>query len=248
VIVTGGDPPRGEHLATVLRDLPEDVLVIAADSGLDHAVRLGLTVHHAVGDFDSADPELVRLAEAHGTKVTRHPVAKDATDLELAIDAAADLGARRVVVIGGHGGRLDHLLANCLVLASPRHEALVIDAVIGDALVHVARPWATTEVHGTPGELLTLLAVHGDAEGVVTEGLAFPLRHETLGEGSTRGVSNVLERPRATVRLSAGTLLVIRPGEALDVPAHGPDPDRPTPDRPTLDRPTPDRPTRSRRT
>jgi thiamine pyrophosphokinase len=212
VIVTGGDPPRGEHLAAVLRALPDDAVVVAADSGLDHAVGLGLTVHHAVGDFDSADPELVRRVEAAGTTVTRHPVAKDATDLELAIDAAADLGARRLVVIGGHGGRLDHFLANCLVLASPRHEALVIDAVIGDALVHVARPWAVTELTGRVGDIVTLLPVNGDAEGVVTDGLAYPLRHETLTEGSTRGVSNVLHRTDATVSLTSGTLLVIRPG------------------------------------
>jgi thiamine pyrophosphokinase len=210
VIVTGGDLPGGEHLDAVLRDLPDDVVVIAADSGLDHAVRLGLTVHHAVGDFDSADPVLVSLAEAAGTTVTRHAVAKDATDLELALDAAADLGARRLLVIGGHGGRLDHFLANCLALATPRHESLLIDAVIGDATVHVARPWHTTELVGAPGDLVTLLPVNGAAEGVVTDGLVYPLRHETLAEGSTRGVSNVLAQPHATVRLTAGVLLVIR--------------------------------------
>jgi thiamine pyrophosphokinase len=212
VIVTGGDPPRGGRLTAVLGALPADAVVIAADSGLEHALRLGLTVHHAVGDFDSADPAVVRAAEAAGTTVTRHPPAKDATDLELALDAAADLGARHLLVLGGHGGRLDHFLANCLALANPRYGELAIDAVVGDALVHVARPWATTELHGTPGDLVTLLPVNGPAEGVHTDGLEYPLHQETLTQGSTRGVSNVLARPDATVRLSGGTLLVIRPG------------------------------------
>ena len=44
---------------------------------------------------------------------------------------------------------------------------------------------------GEPGELVSLLAVNGPAEGVTTEGLAYPLRGETLEPGSTRGVSNV---------------------------------------------------------
>jgi thiamine pyrophosphokinase len=218
VIVTGGDRPHGERLDAVLRDL-QDPLVIAADSGLEHAVGLGLTVHHAIGDFDSADPVQLARVEAAGTRVTRHPVAKDATDLELALDAAADLGARRLLVIGGHGGRLDHFLANCLLLASPRLGALAIDAVVGDALVHVARPWATTSLHGSPGELLTLLPVNGPAEGVVTVGLAYPLRDETLCSGSTRGVSNLMIGHEAEIRLRAGTLLVVRPG-----PDRPPDP------------------------
>ena len=47
------------------------------------------------------------------------------------------------------------------------------------------------ELEGEPGELLTLLAVNGPAEGVTTEGLAYPLRGETLEPGSSRGVSNV---------------------------------------------------------
>jgi len=214
LVVTGGDEPHGAHLTAVLADLRDDTLVVAADSGLDHAVRLGLPVHHIVGDLDSAHPTLVTLAEAAGATVTRHPVAKDATDLDLALDMATDLGAGRVTVVGGHGGRLDHFLANCLALAAPRHQHLVVDAVIGDALVQVARPSTPTTLHGTPGELVTLLPVNGPAEGVLTDGLLYPLVHETLPEGSTRGVSNEMSRPDAEVRLGDGTLLVIRPGGA----------------------------------
>jgi thiamine pyrophosphokinase len=210
VVVTGGDPPRADLLGRLL--LPaERRVVVAADSGVRHAVALGLRVDRAVGDFDSVDPALLDRVEAEGAVVERHPTAKDATDLELALDAAMVHDPARLVVVGGHGGRLDHLLANALVLASGRYAGATVEAVVGDALVSVARPGAAVVVHGRPDDVVTLLPVHGAAHGVRTAGLRYPLRDETLHEGSTRGVSNELLGEEATVRLSAGVLLVVRP-------------------------------------
>ena len=72
-------------------------------------------------------------------RVVRYPAAKDATDLELALDEALALGARRVLVVASAEGRLDHLLSSLLLLASHRYAALEIDALVGGALVHVVR-------------------------------------------------------------------------------------------------------------
>ena len=64
------------------------------------------------------------------------------------------------------------------------------------------------------GETLTLLAIGGDAVGITTHGLRYPLLGESLGPASSRGVSNVVTSPHPTITLQAGRLLVIRP-EAL---------------------------------
>lgn len=208
VVVTGGDPidrALVEHLAA-------GAFVIAADSGVEHAASLGLTVDLAVGDMDSVSPAALAAAAGAGAAVERHPEAKDATDLELALDAAVARGARRVQVIGGDGGRLDHLLANALLLAAPRYAGIELHAHMGAAQVTVVR--VATTLHGAAGDLVTLLAVGGPAEGVRTEGLLYPLRGEDLLPGSTRGVSNELVHERATVRLDRGVLLVVQPGSA----------------------------------
>ncbi len=84
VVVSGGEPPDPRAASAVPLGAP----VVAADSGLEHALALGLEVTVAVGDFDSASPEAVAVAEAAGTRVERHPHEKDATDLELALDVA----------------------------------------------------------------------------------------------------------------------------------------------------------------
>ncbi len=201
VVVASGDGPD--------LTLPAAGRVVAADGGLLRAQALGLDVDVVVGDLDSATPEAIPAAEAAGARIVRHPQATDATDLELALAEAVALGGRRVLVVASAGGRLDHLLGSLLLLAAERYAALELDALVGDALVHVVRGERT--VHGAPGELLTLVPLGGAAEGVTTDGLEYPLRGETLGPGTTRGVSNVFLGTEARVTLERGVLLAIRP-------------------------------------
>ena len=206
VVVAGGEAPPADAARTV----PAGALVIAADGGLEHAQALGLDVDLAVGDFDSASPAAVAAAEEQGTRVERHPPDKDATDLELALDAALAAEPARVLVLAGVGERLDHLVSALHVLGSPRYASVDVDARVGAAHVHVIRGERTLE--GEPGELVSLFALHGPAEGVSTEGLEYPLAGETLEPGSSRGVSNRFVAEAARVRVERGILLAVRPG------------------------------------
>ncbi len=205
LILAGGD---GAPRARV--DVGDGATVIAADSGVDLAHALGLHVDVAVGDFDSVTPAGLARAEDDGAAIERHPADKDATDLELALDRAVELGAARAVVVGGAGGRLDHLLAGVLLLGSPRYASLELEARLGPARAYVVRD--ACRLRGTPGELVSLLPLNGDADGVTTRGLRFPLHAETLSAGSTRGVSNVLDEPEAHVSVERGALLALLPG------------------------------------
>jgi thiamine pyrophosphokinase len=207
VVVSGGEPPDPRAASAAPLGAP----VVAADKGLEHALSLGLEVTLAVGDFDSASPEAVAVAESADVRVERHPEEKDATDLELALDAAAAMEPRRILVLAGEGGRLDHQLSTLLLLGSERYAGPQLDALVGHAWVHVVRVARTLE--GTPGELVSLLAVGGPAKGVTTTGLRYPLRGETLEAGTSRGISNVFAADSAHVALEEGVLLAIRPGD-----------------------------------
>jgi thiamine transport system substrate-binding protein len=119
-------------------------------------------------------------------------VDKDATDLELAIDVAVREGSKRVIVIAGHGGRVDQSVANVLIIASRNYAMIEMHAVLDAALVSVVHGGGELTIEGRPGDTVTILPIHGDAEGVRTDGLEYPLVGETLPAGTTRGVSNVL--------------------------------------------------------
>jgi thiamine pyrophosphokinase len=210
VVFGGGNPPSPR----AIERLPARALVIAADSGYDHARAHGIDVDELVGDLDSISPDALEAAKAAGVPIDLYPAAKDATDLALALLTARDAGAVHITVIAGDGGRLDHLLTGLLALADPALADVVVEAWIGDTWVRALHGPGRAEIHGRPGELITLAAVGGPAIGVRTEALIYPLHDETLEPGSTRGVSNVFEGTEATVSLTEGALLIVQP-EAL---------------------------------
>lgn len=206
VVVAGGPAPVSEAALSV----PGGATVIAADAGLAHAWALGLEVDLVVGDLDSVSPDDVAAAESKGIPVERYPREKDATDLELALDAALARRPGRILVVAGEGGRLDHLLSTFLLLGAEKYAGAELDAWVGPARVHVVR--GDRSLEGTPGELLTLVALHGPAEGIRTEGLVYPLAGATLEPGSSRGVSNVFAAQRAVISVERGVVLAVRPG------------------------------------
>ena len=206
VLVLAGGDPVDERLRGLL---PSAATVVAADSGLEQAARLGLAVDLVIGDFDSVDAAALAAAKDAGATIESYPAEKDYTDLELAVRAAVRLGARRVVVVGGWGGRIDHALANLLLLGSPEYAALHLEAIgAGGRLIAIHD---RVELTGDPGDLVTLLAVGQPAYGVRTSGLRYPLRGETLEPGSTRGVSNEFTTSTATVEVERGALLAVLP-------------------------------------
>lgn len=181
---------------------PAGATVIAADSGSELAASVDLLV----GDLDSVSEE----ATARAARVERHPREKDETDLDLAVAAALREQPDRVLVVGSAGGRLDHLLGSLLLLGAEGYAGVELDALLGPATVHVVRGERVLE--GEPGELMSLFALHGPAAGVVTEGLRYPLRGETLEPGSSRGTSNEFAAPTARIALERGVILAVRPG------------------------------------
>lgn len=210
LVFAGGDPIDGDVAARLPASGPgSQVIVVAADSGVEHALALGRGVDLVVGDLDSAAPAAIDAAVAGGAEVRSFPVDKDESDLELALRAARACGATRVIVVGGAGGRLDHFLANALLLASPSFADVDIEALVGDARITVVRREA--RLAGAPGDVCSLLAAGGPARGVRTTGLRFPLHGEDLLPGSTRGLSNELTEPVATVSLEHGALLAVQP-------------------------------------
>jgi len=207
IVFCGGDPVPD---ASVVGLDPHDD-VIAADSGAVEALRHGYRVDLLVGDLDSVPPDVVEEVRRAGGVVEQHPVGKDATDLALAIERAVERGAGRVTVVGGHGGRLDHLVANVALLASEAHRDVEIVARMGPATLVVLR--GAQPLHGRVGEVVTLLSFGGPARVRCTEGLLFPLEEATLTPGSSRGVSNQLTATVATVVVDAGVVVAILPGE-----------------------------------
>jgi thiamine pyrophosphokinase len=184
-------------------------LVIAADGGARHAPGLGRTIDLWVGDGDSLGVDGVEALRAAGVPVELSPVDKDESDTELAIAAAAAAGATRVTILGALGGtRIDHGLANVWLLANPVLNGRGACLIDDHARIRIVAA-GDHDLGGRIGDLVSLFAFGGDAEGLTTRGLRYPLSDEPLRSGSTRGLSNVREATDAEIDVRAGMVLVV---------------------------------------
>jgi thiamine pyrophosphokinase len=189
------------------RILREDDYWIAADGGCAHALALGRAPDVLIGDFDSLPDQARGPLQLAGTVIRSFPAEKDETDLELAVWFALQEGYTAILILGALGGRTDQILANLSLLTDPALREY--DIRIDDGCEEALRVGEETVLHGSAGDLVSLLPWGAPAEGVVTEGLKYPLRAETLVPYKTRGVSNRMLAEQAYVSVERGVLICI---------------------------------------
>jgi thiamine pyrophosphokinase len=187
VVVIGGGPLSPLAVSNVVAE----ATIIAADSGLDHAVAAGLRPTVLIGDLDSITAHGKMWAYAHELEIDQHPVDKGATDTELALLRATATAADDLLVFGAVGERFDHALGTLAALGNPalaRFETIRL--VLGDTAVHVIHPGRSLTVDMPQGSSFSLLALHGPCKGIDVTGARWPLTGAGLKPWSTLGISN----------------------------------------------------------
>lgn len=200
----------GSALSTCLdaAALGSSDLLVAVDGGADALADVGLMPDLLVGDFDSITPRTREALKTGGVEVVELPTAKDETDAEATLRLIVDRGGDDITVYGALGGpRLDHLIGNLLLLSSPGLAGAKVRLVDDRHEIFLAKGYCTFT--GENGDTVSLLPLTLKVEGVCTEGLLYPLAHETLLQWATRGVSNVMTGREARVSHEEGVLLVV---------------------------------------
>ena len=179
---------------------PGDFL-LAADGGLMHMEKLGLTPDGILGDFDSLG------YTPQGAAV--FPVEKDDTDAMLAVRKGLELGYREFLLYGSlDGPRLDHTVANFQTLQFlADHDAR--GYLIGnDHIVTIVKD-GCLEFSAAATGTVSVFCMGADATGVTLTGLYYPLENGTLTAGFPLGVSNHFTGQAAGISVKSGSLLVI---------------------------------------
>jgi thiamine pyrophosphokinase len=199
----------------ITRYIDADTVLIAADGGMARFRQLGLKPNVVIGDFDSitALPRQVR-AMAPGQTIIyndieyiRYSTDKHYTDSELAVRYALQSGSGDIILGGLLGNRLDHLLANILLLQNNDFQAANIRIIEGTQEIYLIRERAT--ITGKVGDIISFMPIAGSAQIRRSSGLKYDLSKYLLSVQGNLGVSNVLVGRTAEISLTQGVLLVI---------------------------------------
>lgn len=183
-------------------------IIIAADGGARHLLRLGYLPDFIVGDFDSLTPEETRIFETKEVKLVRFSREKDETDLELALDIAKDIGASEITLYGLLGDRWDMTFSNLLLLTASKYAEIHFCIVEGNTTAYILRKGESLTLQGHPGSIVSVIPLSDRTRGVSYQGLKWPLENESLPFGSPRGLSNLMISNEAHISLKEGILLV----------------------------------------
>lgn len=202
VIFANGELPDKEKAKSLLY---EDDYIIAADGGMKYSLALGLTPKAIIGDLDSIS-ENFDVSTFKG-EIIKYSHDKDETDLQLAIQHALTLNPDEIVIVAALGGRLDHILGNIALISDANLEKYNVK--LDDGIEEVFFCRNHIQINGVTGDIVSLIPWQGELTGVITEGLKWALKSETLYPQKTRGISNEMTEDIATVQIESGLLLIV---------------------------------------
>lgn len=194
-------------VSRVKKHIDTNTLLIGCDGGTQYAIDLGFVPNIVIGDMDSIPTKLKKELKSKKIKFVTYPAKKDNTDAELALLYAIKRGCKEIILTGILGTRIDHLLATIHMLGNPKFKNINLSIIEGNQDLYLVRNYI--KLTGKKGDLVSLLPLNGDVEGITTKDLAYSLQGEALRGYETMGVSNVLTENKAEISLKTGTLLVI---------------------------------------
>ena len=178
----------------------ENDFIICADGGLNYIDNLHIIPNLIVGDFDSVDKSL--LLKYQNVQTRKFLPEKDFTDTELAIEEAINYGYKDIVIFGATGTRLDHTMANIMLIERYIKSDINIKIVDDNNYIQILNKNIT--LNKKEGYYLSIVPITDYIEGLTLKGLKFPLNNVKVNRGSTLCISNEVIDTRAEIQITNG--------------------------------------------
>lgn len=186
-------------------------LIIAADSGVENfAVCCEKRQPDIIcGDMDSGNLEQMK-SKYKDSEYIMLPCEKDDTDTSFAVKTAIKRGAAEIYIIGGIGTRLDHTIANAMLLKYINQAGAGGVADNGKNVVYYVANTSITINNSSKQKYISLIPLCDKISGVTLDGVKYPLDCACLEmKNSYYSVSNEILSDKATVSIIKGEALVV---------------------------------------
>lgn len=207
LIVCGGNIDQ-EFACDLIKKSGIDA-IIAADSGMDFLYQNGITPDIIVGDFDSTRTKALRYFEEKGQSEI-HPLnpVKDDTDTEFAIRTAIGRGAKRIIIIGATGSRIDHVLGNISLLGVGLEQDVDIEIIDPNNRIRMINSPITLHKERQYGKYVSLIPITSENEVSLT-GFKYPLDNYSFEKFTSLGISNEIVDEKAVIDIHRGVFVVV---------------------------------------
>jgi len=132
-ILSGGNT---DGIKEILSDYDywKNTRFIGVDKGAGTLLHLGYPIDLAIGDFDSMNKDDMKAIKMTAKYIEQYASEKDDTDTQLALVRAMEMypQARRYILLGTTGGRLDHFLSNLYLPLEERFVPIIEKIYIQD--------------------------------------------------------------------------------------------------------------------
>ena len=208
LIVSGGNVSEG-FLTYMVKNGGFDV-ILAADAGMEALYRDHVLPDIIVGDFDSVNPDTLEyFHDKEQIEICMLTPEKNDTDTEHAIREAIRRGAHEIVILGGTGSRIDHVLGNICLLGIGLEEHVDIRMVDEHNRIRMIDSPLKIRKKDQFGKYISLIPFSGRAEGVTLKGFKYPLNDYTMGGFNSLGISNEIVDDEAEISFTSGQMIVI---------------------------------------
>lgn len=211
VIITGGELDiewAKKWLLAVKADY-----IIAADSGVEYAMKIGCRVDYLLGDYDSADKNIITQCRNNNIDMVAYPKEKDYTDTELAVRKAIECGGNPIYILGATGTRLDHTMANIYNMKMALDNNRKCYIVNPNNRIQLIKDTAIISKDKQYGKYVSILPYTDKVTKITMTGFYYPLKNYDLCKGVSVGISNEIVEDTAKIELEDGIIILY---ETLD--------------------------------
>ncbi len=180
--------------------------IICADGGLEKVKKLGFIPNLILGDFDSVDPKVLEEYKNLNIETVTYPSEKDYTDMELAISHAVKIGFKEIILIGASGTRLDHTVANMLLIERYYKKGINIKILDNNNSIQVVTNSITIPFKNN--HYVSVIPISENIEGLTLKGFKYPLNNVNVDRGSTLCISNELIENEGVIQINKGSAFV----------------------------------------
>lgn len=204
VIISGGKEPSK---ALFLKELKDTDLIIGADKGCEVLYKYNITPDYILGDFDSADMDIINSIESKSGEKIRFKREKDYTDTELAYNLAVEKGADEIILLGATGTRYDHSLSNLGLMLRGLKKSINVKVIDDNNYIFLTDK--SIRLKGNKGDTISFHAYCDEVKNFSIKGSKYNLSNYNLKLGDSLTTSNEFTEEDINITFDTGIVMIL---------------------------------------